>query len=195
MSAIITKDADGFERIVFGEVLIPDQPNVYGDYHSRQSVREFAYGFARLGFGLNVEHDNPDVLPDGRVTIVESFIAREGDPDFIPGAWVLGVWIHDDAIWRDIRNGKLQGFSYEAMVRHYEFDLIVPDETAVYGVTQPDLDDGHVHEFYVLCDIDGRVIAGGTSYADDHEHTITHHTFTDPDPWGRVHPFQLNEAF
>jgi len=195
MGAIITKDEDGFERIVFGEVLIPDQPNVYGDYHSKESVREFAYGFARTGFGLNVEHDNPDVLPEGRVTVVESFVARDGDPDFIVGAWVMGVWIHDDFIWQDVLEGRLQGFSYEAMVHHYQLDLVVPHETTIYGRTHPDLDDGHSHDFFALLDIDGRVLAGGTSANKGHAHSISHHTFTDPgDIDGHVHPFQLNKG-
>ena len=69
-------DADGFERIVFGEVLIPDTPNVFGDFHTRQSVREFAYGFMLNGFGINHEHDNPDISDE--VSIVETLIARPG---------------------------------------------------------------------------------------------------------------------
>lgn len=193
MGKVITKDADGFERIVFGEILIPDQPNVYGDYHSRESVREFAYAFAKHGFGLNVEHDNPDILPDGRVTVVESFVARSGDPDFIVGSWVLGVWIHDDEIWNAVLDGKINGFSYEAMVRFFELDLLVPEQTTQYGRTKPDFMDGHDHGFFVLLDDAGRVVGGGTTESQGHRHFIEHHTFTEKAD-DHVHVYQLNEG-
>lgn len=183
---LIQPDSDGFERIVFGEVLIPDTPNVYGDFHTKQSVQEFAYGFMLNGFGINHEHDNPDISDE--VSIVESFIARPGDPDFIVGSWVLGVFVGRDSVWQAVLNGEVNGFSYEAMVKFFELDLIVPHETTRYGVTEPALSDGHTHEYFVLLDQTGRVITGGTSFADGHSHTISQHTFTDEgDLDGHIH--------
>ena len=170
-------DSDGFERIVFGEVLIPDEPNVFGDFHTRQSVREFAYGFMLNGFGINHEHDNPDISDE--VSIIETFIAREGDPTFIVGSWVLGVFVGKDEVWQAILDGEVNGFSYEAMVKFFALDLIVPNETTRYGVTEPALTDGHQHGFFVLLDRDGRVITGGTTFVNGHAHPISQHTFTD----------------
>lgn len=186
---ILTRDSQGFERIVFGEVLIPNEPNVYGDFHTELSVREFAYGFMAYGFGVNHEHDNPDI--SDRVHIVESFIARPGDPDFIVGSWVLGVLIKDDEVWQAVLDGDVNGFSYEALVNFFELDLIVPNETTRYGRTEPDLDDQHAHDFFVLLDQDGRVITGGTSFDQDHAHPISQHTFTDAAD-GHVHIFNVN---
>ena len=170
-------DSDGFERIVFGEVLIPDEPNVFGDFHTRQSVREFAYGFMLNGFGINHEHDTPDISDE--VSIIETFIAREGDPTFIVGSWVLGVFVGKDEVWQAILDGEVNGFSYEAMVKFFALDLIVPNETTRYGVTEPALSDGHEHGFFVLLDRDGRVITGGTTWDEGHAHPISQHTFTD----------------
>ena len=170
-------DSDGFERIVFGEVLIPDEPNVFGDFHTRQSVREFAYGFMLNGFGINHEHDTPDISDE--VSIIETFIAREGDPTFIVGSWVLGVFVGKDEVWQAILDGEVNGFSYEAMVKFFALDLIVPNEVTRYGVTEPALTDGHEHGFFVLLDRDGRVITGGTTFTNGHAHPISQHTFTD----------------
>jgi hypothetical protein len=184
------KDSDGFERIVFGEVLIPDEPNVFGDFHTEQSVREFAYGFMLNGFGINHEHDNPDI--SNEVSIVESFIARPGDPDFIVGAWVLGVFVGRDDVWQAVLDGEVNGFSYEALVKFFALDLIVPNETTRYGRTEPALTDGHTHDFFVLLDLEGRVITGGTTTDHGHSHTISQHTFTDEGDFdGHIHIFNV----
>ena len=45
--------------------------------------------------------------------VVESFIAREGDPDFVAGSWVVGVHVPDVEIWKQVENGELTGFSIE----------------------------------------------------------------------------------
>lgn len=172
-------DEEGFERLAFAEVLIPNSPNVYGDLHSVESVRQFAYGFMINGFGLDLNHDNDDV--SGKVRIVESFIARDSDTDFVFGAWVIGIHVLDDDIWNDILSGELNGFSYEALVSILPVEMVVPASRDLTGVTEADVDDGHVHQFYVRLDVDGRVIAGGTIVVNGHDHPIRSHTFTDYD--------------
>ena len=52
--------------------------------------------------------------------VVESFIAREGDSDFIPGSWVVGVHVPDAEIWGSIEKGELTGFSIEGTGRLIE---------------------------------------------------------------------------
>ncbi len=174
---LITKDEDGFERIVFAEVLLPDTPNSYGDYHTAASVKEFAYGFMMQGFGIDLQHDNYDVT--GKVSILESFIAREGDPDFKVGAWVVGMRIHDDDIWAQVLSGEINGYSYEAFVRSLEVDMELPIQHTAYGMTQPDPYNGHVHDFYVVLDDNGSPVIGGTGVTNGHSHTISRHTYTD----------------
>jgi hypothetical protein len=177
MGAFIKKDDGGFERLVFAEVLIPEVPNTYGDYHTRESVRQFAYGFAMSGYGIDVDHDNDDVSQS--VYVVESFIARAGDPDFIEGAWVVGMHIKDDDLWQRILDGEINGYSYEALMYRHPIGLEVPDVHTRYGTTQPDVYDGHTHDFFVLLEENGQVMTGGTTVTDGHAHTISSHTFTD----------------
>lgn len=182
------RDADGWHRVVFGEVIIPDVPNVYGDFHSRESVRQFAYGFMLNGFRFDLEHDNDDV--SNEVKVVESFIARDNDPDFVAGSWVLGIQILNDDIWNRVISGELNGFSYEAMVRMFGVDL--DGETSLFrrGMTQPSLTDGHQHAFYLVLDDEGRPIAGSTSVNDGHYHGIVRHTITESHA-GHQHIYQI----
>jgi hypothetical protein len=171
--------AEGFERVAFAEVLIPNTLNVYGDFHTKESIRQFAYGFMINGFGIDLQHDNVDVSE--KVRIVESFVARDGDPTFVPGAWVVGIHVLDDDIWNDILSGELNGFSYEAVVSVLPVEINVPDVQEAAGETYPDPTDGHTHQFYVRLDGDGRVISGGTTAERGHSHSISSHTFTDYD--------------
>ena len=171
-------DENGYERIVYSELLIPETPNAYADYHTLESVREFAYSFMIKGFFIDEEHDNVDI--SDRVHVVESWIARKDDEDFIEGSWVVGMYIGDDDIWDKVLNGELNGFSYEAMVEFTPAIVDAPIVRTVSGITEPDTMDGHTHEYFVLLDPTGNVIAGGTIEDDsDHTHLIRRHTFTD----------------
>lgn len=174
----IEKDENGFERIVYGEILIPDVPNTYGDFHTKASVKQFAYSFMMNGFINDIEHNG--IAVGDKVSVVESFIARDNDDTFIPGSWVVGLRINDDDIWQQILDGELNGFSYEAFVSFFDIDVYLPHESVVYGITEPDLLDGHVHRFFVFVDEDGRVIAGSTDgNGNGHVHEIKNHTFTE----------------
>lgn len=179
MSGIVVKDENGFERVAFAEVIIPDSLNVYGDFHTKESVKEFAYGFMMGGFGIDVDHDEVDVSGD-KIQVVESFIARPNDPDFIEGSWVVGILVKDDDLWDKILNGEINGFSYQAIVRRLaDVEVVVPIDKVRYGNTQPDPMDGHYHSFVVVLDDNERPVSGGTSVVNGHSHNISQHTFTD----------------
>lgn len=183
----VRNDAE-WERIVFAEVVIPETANVYGDYMSKAQVREFAYSFMRQGFGIDVEHDNVDV--SDTVSVVESFVVRPGDPDFTEGSWVVAMYIGDDTIWQDILDNRINGFSYEALMQFFPAVLQEDDDFTRAGTTEPDLDDGHVHDFFVMVDENNRPVSGGTSVTNGHSHTISVHTVTD-EAAGHTHRYNL----
>ncbi|MGW8180033.1 MAG: XkdF-like putative serine protease domain-containing protein [bacterium] len=183
------KVKNDWERVVFAELLIPDTTDVYGDFHTKESVKNFAYGFMRQGFGVEVEHTGVDRSSDG-IHVVESFLAREGDPDFIAGAWVIGMFIGDDAVWQGVLDGEYGGFSYTALIKKYDVEMVVPLDVVRVGVTEPDVTDGHVHDFVVILDADGRPIAGGTSTVNGHAHKIRSHTLTEKED-GHVHIYNF----
>lgn len=173
---LFPQDKEGLQRIVYAEVLIPDVPNVFGDFHTKEMVRDFAYGFMSEGFGLDVNHDN---VVRADLSVVESFIARKDDPDFIEGSWVVGVYVGDDEVWQMVRNGDITGFSWEGYVLMVPGELEMAGDFTRIGSTEPDIGDGHTHEFFAILDDDGRVIAGGTTETDGHSHLIRSHTFTE----------------
>ena len=190
------KDGAEWERCVFAEVLIPDVPNVFGDLWSRAAIRECAYEFMRRGFGIDVEHDNVDVNAAGALAlgggayVIESFIVREGDPDFIEGSWVIGMKVVDDDLWERILSNEINGYSYEATVSFLPAILADSDDGTRTGYTEPDPYDGHRHAFAVLVDANNRPLSGGTDEVDGHSHTISTHTVTDETD-GHSHRFNL----
>lgn len=190
---IVRDDAREFERVVFAEVLVPNTYNVYSDFCSPEIVRLCAYEFARQGYGLDVEHDQVDVRND-KYYVVESFIAREGDTDFIAGSWVVGVKIVDDDLWQDVLDNEINGFSFEADMFYTEGSRLDLGERIITGYTEADPFDGHTHVYTVVIDGKNKVISGGTSMTDGHMHTITSHTITNKAS-GHSHRWQLVEGY
>lgn len=167
-----------YEQVVMAEVLVPDVPNVYGDIYTREAIREFAYEFARQGYGIDVNHDNVDV--DGQdAIVVETFIARNGDPDFLEGSWVVGMKILDPALWLKILTGQINGYSFEADAFMVPIIFQNLASRQVVGVTEPDPIDGHTHEFLVMLNVFNRPISGGTGTSAGHSHRIVSHTVTE----------------
>lgn len=94
------------KRIVYGEALAPDVVDGQGDVVSAGEIEAAAHRFLEAGGVVGGMHR----VFAGVGDVVESFIAREGDPDFTPGAWVLGVRLGSDA-WERVRRGEWTGFS------------------------------------------------------------------------------------
>lgn len=94
------------KRIVYGEVLAPDEVDAQGDVVRAAEVEAAAHRFLKAGGPVGAMHASFEGV--GRV--VESFIARQGDPAFTPGAWVLGVEL-TSAAWDRVRGGEWTGFS------------------------------------------------------------------------------------
>jgi hypothetical protein len=183
-------DDPQWERVVFAEVLIPETPNVYADYWTEDAIREAAYMFMREGFGIDLEHDEIDRSVDKNVYVVETFIVRAGDPDFIKGSWVVAMKIEDDVLWQKVLDAEINGFSYQAMVEFFPAILQMTDDGMRQGVTEPDLSDGHSHKFMVMVDETNRPISGGTDESEGHSHTISTHTVTD-EADGHAHRYNL----
>src|SRR4051812_1507718 len=87
------KKTDDERQLVYGEVYIPMVPDTHGDFMTAPNIEKAAHDFLRRGNvkSIDTEHN----LDDNGSEVVESFIARSGDPDFIEGAWVVGVHIVD----------------------------------------------------------------------------------------------------
>lgn len=201
---ITNRDADGFERIVGGEVIIPNQMCVYGDFYTEEQVKRFAYAFMiagiNLGFksgannsgvGLDVEHGEVDRT--GEYYVVESFIATEAHPQFTKGAWVVYCWIRSDELWQDILDGTLAGFSFQAETLGTDVMIEGDFDQVAVGRTEEDPFDGHTHAYVCTLDETGRVVEGSTTEVNGHTHKILKHSVTE-EAYLHRHRFNLTKS-
>ncbi len=175
-------------QIVYGEVYAPNVPDVHGEFMTPVEVRKMAHRFMAKGIlqAVDTNHDNE---LNGSM-IVESFIARDDDPVFIPEAWVIGMHVPDDDMWKSIKDGELNGFSIEALVHLDEriVELEIPE--VLKGDTSEF--DGHTHKFNVRFDGEGNFIGGQTSLTNDHRHQIRRGTVTE-EAGGHTHRYSIAE--
>jgi hypothetical protein len=178
---LIVRSDPVFDQVVMGEVLIPNIPNSYGDVYTPEAIREFAYAYAKAGLNTNIindiEHDLVDVT--GQVYVVESFIARASDPDFIEGSWVIAMHIVDKELFQQVIDGTINGFSYEAGCYLQEVQIENLRSRLITGTTSPDLLDGHTHAYIVTVDALNKPVSGSTSETNGHTHAIARHTVTE----------------
>ena len=107
---IVKMDAE--KRLVYAEVYVPDVPDAHGHEMTAVEIEKMAHNFlanARTMM-IDLNHDNDTGYG---CAMVESFIARAGDPDYVPGAWVACVFVGNDKIWKAIKDGDITGFSFE----------------------------------------------------------------------------------
>lgn len=107
-------------RIVYAIVYAPHAVDAHGDYMEPEDVEQMAHDFLASGATRNVDvqHDNKC---DRGCYVVESFIVREGDPDFKEvGAWAAGIYVGDDETWNKVLKGEITGLSMEAWVEREE---------------------------------------------------------------------------
>ncbi|QZI85659.1 serine protease [Stenotrophomonas phage Summit] len=176
MSDLIIKKADKtYKQMVWAEVYAPNRPDVDGEFMTAEDIEKMAYAFLRSGRldQIDVNHDNEVVSAH----VIESFIARKGDPDFIEGAWVVGIHISDPDTWQMVLDGELNGFSMEALVTKEEKEMLVEIPPVVKGMTSTEED--HRHEFFVSFDENGEFLGGTTDVVNGHSHKIIAGTVTE----------------
>lgn len=187
------------QQIVWAEVYIPDVPDTDGDFMTVEAIRDMAYSFmrksadGRLG-NIDIRHNNKIV--EG-CSVVESYIARKGDPDgFIENAWVVGVHIPDVETWAAVKKGELNGFSMEALVTKtpVEIDIDIPPvisgRTQKHGEAEAEV---HDHTFHVAYDDAGNFLGGQTDIVKGHYHLIKRGTVSEESA-GHRHKFAMVDA-
>lgn len=175
MNAVM-KLASEDQQMVWAEVYAPMIPDADGDVMSAEDIQTMAYKFMR-----ERKTDRVDIQHDNKTTsayVIESFIARKGDPTFIEGSWVVGVHVPDKATWGLIKKGEINGFSMEAMVTRKSSVIELEIPPVISGMVTK-ADDGHDHEFFVSYDDEGQFLGGTTSTVNGHSHIIKRGTVTE----------------
>jgi hypothetical protein len=187
----VFKKTDALLQVVYSELYVPMIVDSQGDFSTAEEIRKACWRFmkqARTTNSIDVEHD-------GSLTtcyVVENFIARKGDPDFIADGWVLGIHIPDKELWKKVEDGELNGFSMEALGLRRKVALDVECPPYVRGRTCEN--DGHQHAFVVKFDPEGNFLGGFTEpAADGHQHLIHRGTVTE-DAAGHNHRFSFIEG-
>lgn len=164
------------EQIAWAEVYPPNRPDVDGEFMSPEDIKLLAYRFM-----IDGDIHRFDLKHNGKVEkdlyLVESFIARAGDPDFIPGSWVVAVYVKSPTLWAQVKRGELNGFSVEALVKKKPTAVTLDLPDLLTGTTSA-ADDGHTHTFAVKFDKDGKFLGGSTSFTNGHNHRILAGTIT-----------------
>lgn len=192
---------DDERQLVFAEVYAPMVPDSQGDFMTHEGIELIAHDFMKNGNNTRID-TNHDLVENGSF-VVESFIARKGDPDFNEGAWVMGVKVVDLNVWNMIKSGDLNGFSmYGKGVRvERTIQLEIPDSGIIKGTVEKASgnahDSDHYHEYAVKFDTSGNFIGGETGPAiggvDDHVHSIMKGTATESTN-GHSHRFSFLES-
>lgn len=163
------------EQIVFGVVYSPYEVDTHGDMMLPDDIKLMAQRYMQLKdlkHSIDTNHDN---VSNGSYP-VESFIARENDEDYPEGSWVLGVKITDDKVWSMVKNGELNGYSFEALVKKVPAAVRIETLPQQIGVTEVSND--HSHFFFVELNKDGCIVRGRTSTDNGHAHEIIAGTAT-----------------
>ncbi len=184
------KKSETMKRIVYGEVYAPGVPDADNEFMDAETIEKMAHQFMKdMNLrNIDVQHDNNLVE---NACVVESFIARKGDPDFIAGSWVVGVHVPDDATWNRIIKGEINGFSLEAMVYKQPMTMEIEVPPVLSGKTSKS--DDHEHEFFVSYDEQGNFLGGVTDEVNGHKHVIKRGTATEPEA-GHSHRFSFIES-
>jgi DNA adenine methylase len=103
------------KRQVLGCVLIPEVPDAQNDIISEEEIANAAHDFMidyrKQQSEMGLMHKNTT----SKIVILESFIAPVemmiNGNRITKGSWLLKVKINDDQIWKDVKDGKLLGFS------------------------------------------------------------------------------------
>lgn len=181
---------DNEKQLAYGEVYMPMIPDSQGDFMTSEEIEKMAHGFMKDGLlrGVDTQHD----LCDNGAIVVESFIARKGDPDFVEGSWVAAVWVPDD-LWPLVKSGELGGFSMYGSGERVPtmITIEIPDNGIMKGTTEDTSD--HTHTYSIRFDDNGDFLGGETNVVDGHSHKITKGTVTEEEDEHR-HRFYFVEA-
>lgn len=175
MTDVVFKKDVPQQRIVWAEVYAPGRPDSDGEFMDAETIRKMAYRFMQEMKLDQIDHQHTNELVDD-ARVVESFIVRKGDPDFIEDAWVVGVHIPKDEDWAKVESGEWNGFSIEALVSKQVMDVTMDVPPVLSGKTLKA--EGHEHQFHVAYNEQGKFLGGKTDTVDGHFHLIQRGTVT-----------------
>ena len=122
------KEVDKEKRILMGAALIPNKKiyrvnakkEEYYIYFSEDTVRQAMELFFKRGNQGQATVEHKDAYVPG-MTVVESWLIEDEVHDkskkygfSLPkGTWMISMKVENDEVWKDVKDGKVKGFSIE----------------------------------------------------------------------------------
>ena len=122
------KEVDAEKRILMGAALVPNK-NIYRInqktkeeyyiYFSEETVLKAAHLFQINSNQNNATYEHKTELKD--MSVVESWIIDDANMDkskvygfdLPKGTWMILMKVNNDDVWKDVKEGKVKGFSIE----------------------------------------------------------------------------------
>jgi len=112
VAAVEILKRDDEEQTITGAVLTPNVLDKQGDRYGAKAVRDAAHAYLRDHRKVRLMHKQD---ADDRAHIVESWLAPAdltiGGHAVREGSWIVTMKIVDPGLWRDVRAGRVGGFS------------------------------------------------------------------------------------
>jgi hypothetical protein len=120
------KEVDAEKRILMGAALIPDkqifrrnEKEEYYIFFSKDTVRQASELFLMNSNQNNATYEHEQKLKG--LSVVESWIIEDSKTDKsrlynfdLPvGTWMISMKVNNDDVWKDVKDGKVKGFSIE----------------------------------------------------------------------------------
>jgi hypothetical protein len=132
------KEVDTEKRILMGAALVPnkqiyrrnDKNEEYHIYFSKDTVRKASELFLMRANQNNATYEHDKKLSG--MSVVESWIIEDEKKDksakygfSLPvGTWMISMKVNNDEVWKDVKEGKVKGFSIEGyFADKYEMSL------------------------------------------------------------------------
>lgn len=120
------KEVSAEKRILMGAALIPNKQiyrqngkEEYYIYFSEKTVRQASELFLMRGNQNNATYEHKQEL--NGMSVVESWIIEDEKTDksklydfnLPKGTWMISMKVNNEDIWKDVKSGKVKGFSIE----------------------------------------------------------------------------------
>ena len=132
------KEIDAEKRILMGAALVPnkhiyrrnEKDEEYYIYFSEKTVRKASELFLMRSNQNNATYEHKDKLEG--LSVVESWIIDDEKSDksrlygfdLPKGTWMISMKVNNDEVWKDVKEGKVKGFSIEGyFADKYEMSL------------------------------------------------------------------------
>lgn len=154
------KEIDTEKRILMGAALVPNKQiyrvnektkEEYYIYFSEDTVRKASELFLMRSNQNNATYEHDKKL-DG-MSVVESWIIEDEKQDksvkygfSLPvGTWMISMKVNNDNVWKDVKSGKVKGFSIEGyFADKLEMSQMSEDDILLEKIKQIILEDGKI---------------------------------------------------